>query len=843
MSMSNSVLHRAQAPTAEMFAPCARWIVRLLALALLIWGAALVMPGVQIVLLGGTWYFALCGLAMVIGALLQLSGRMSAGAVVLVLALVGTLLWSLAEIGLKGFLPAWGMDLVGRSGLLALVVALDVFVVLIGMKPLFRPDWARPLAFGGMGLGVLGVLATVTLLWERPASSPGAAMAAEPSASAAATAETDWTHYGGSPLGQGYTEAAMITPDNVSGLREVWRFRTKDMPPSDKVSYSAQNTPVYAEGRLFACSPSNHVFALDPATGDLLWGFDPEVPEKAMEPLFSVACRTVGFSANGASELGPEATSDAGMPAADQTASTCGAMVYVSTVDGRLIALSAADGAVCEDFGEGGTVDLTAGMGMQVSGFASNSSGPAVIGDAIIIGQQVSDNQQRDAPSGVVRAYSAATGDLLWAWDAKRQGRAQEPLGEDEVYPRGTPNVWNVISGDPEAGLVYIGTGNSANDHFGGTRTEEEDRFTAAIVAIDLETGETVWDFATMHHDLWDYDVGSQPAVTDMEIDGQTRRVVIAAVKTGSLFVLDAATGEPLRPVEELPSPQGDGPLPGDRLSETQPYSTFYPNFAGLPTDDMQERLTPAHTWGIGMIDMAMCRRDFMKMDYDGTYTPPSDNPGGVLLFPGAIGGMNWGGVGLDSARQIVVTNNSRLANHLTMYPREEVESLPIGEGGLHYDQEIVPHWKSPWGITRPTWLSPLGMPCIAPPWGMINATDLATGELLWSKPLGTGYDSGPLGLSSHLKVPIGTATLGGPLVTQSGLTFIASAQDNFLRAFQTETGRLLWQARLPAGGQSSPMSYVHEGKQYVVQGAGGHGMLKTKIGDYIVGYALDTGE
>lgn len=800
-------------------------------------GVALTVTGAQIAWLGGTWFYVVCGVLLILGAAFQFTGRFASGAVVFLLSMLSTIAWSFFEIASKGFLPSWGMDLAGRAGLLTLFVALNIFVLLVGIVQTSRPAWARPVAFGGLGLGMAVVAGIVAIYWERPVTATETARAA-PVADLDST--TEWTAYGGSPLGQGYTPAAMITPENVSELKEVWRFRTQDLPPSEKVSYAAQNTPLYVAGRLYACSPSNEVFAIDPANGDLLWGFDPEVPEKAMEPLFSVACRAVGYHSGGVAGLGPDATSDAGMPAADETTPTCGARIFVSTVDGRLIALSAADGAVCQDFGDEGTVDLTADMGMQVSGFASNSSGPAVVGDAIIIGQQVSDNQQRDAPSGVVRAYDVYSGDLLWAWDAKRQGIAQEPLAEGEVYPRGTPNVWNVVSGDAEAGMVYIGTGNSANDHYGGTRDANEDRFTAAVVAIDVQTGETVWDYTTMSHDLWDYDIGAQPAVMDMDIDGETRRVVVQATKTGSIFVLDAATGEPLRPVENLPAPQGDGPLPGDRLSATQPYSTYYPNLAGLPTDDMQERLTPAHTWGIGMVDMAMCRRDFLKMDYDGTYTPPSDNPNGVLLFPGAIGGMNWGGVGIDEGRQILISNNSRLANHLTMYPREDVEDLPIGEGGLHYDQDIVPHWKSPWGINRPTWLSVLQMPCIAPPWGMLNATDLRSGELLWSQPLGTGYDSGPFGMSTRLRLPLGTATLGGPLVTQTGLTFIASAQDDYLRAFGTETGELLWNARLPAGGQASPMSYVHDGKQYVVLTAAGHTQIKTKIGDYIIGYALE---
>lgn len=252
------------------------------------------------------------------------------------------------------------------------------------------------------------------------------------------------------------------------------------------------------------------------------------------------------------------------------------------------------------------------------------------------------------------------------------------------------------------------------------------------------------------------------------------------------------------------------------------------------------ETLAPAHTWGLAMIDAALCRRDFHRMDYRGIYTPPSDNPHGMLLFPGTIGGMNWGGVGLDIGRNIVVTNHSRLPNVVTMHPRDQVADVPVGDGGARPDQEIAPHWLSPWGVTRPIWLSALQVPCIAPPWGHVAATDLDSGALLWTRPLGTGRDSGPLGLPTFLSLPMGTANVGGTLVTATDLTFVAAAQDNVLRAYQTETGRLLWRARLPGGGQASPMSFVHEGRQYVVMVATGHARLETDIGDHIVAFALD---
>lgn len=801
--------------------PWARVVTLGIASVLTAIGLGTLWLGIDIVRLGGGWYYALTGAGLILGGLLQITNRNWGGGVVFLLVLAGTLVWSMMEIAGKGFMPAWGIDLAGRAGLLTALVGLNILILLLGTRPEARLDWFRPVGLGVFGAGVLAVGGLFAWHWERvQAPSPADPVAAV--TGGGHNGAGDWSAFGGSPLGARYTPAAAITPANVGGLTEAWRQQTGDLTPNNRVFFSAQNTPIYAAGRLYACSSSNRVYAMDPATGEIEWRFDPEVPLKAMESLFSVACRAVGY------HPGP-ATPEPG---------ACAARIYVTTVDSRLIALSADTGTPCAGFGTDGEVDLSVGMGLQETGFASSSSGPAVVGNLLVIGQQVSDNQRRDAPSGVVRAYDATSGALLWAWDAERQGRAAEPLAAGEIYPRGTPNVWNVISGDPAAGLVYIGTGNSANDHFGGDRSANEDRFTSAVVAIDMATGETVWDFATMSHDLWDYDLGAQPALMDLEIDGVSRRVVVQGTKQGSLYVLDAATGENLRPVEARPAPQSPA-LPGERVSPTQPQAVFYPNLSGHPGPD-PERIDARHTWGLALVDAALCRRDFLRMDYQGIYTPPSENPHGMLLFPGTIGGMNWGGVGLDLGRGIVVTNHSRLPNVVTMIPRAEVRDRPVGDGGARPDQTVAPQWLAPWGVTRPIWFSALQMPCTAPPWGYLAATDLSTGALLWSQPLGTGTDTGPFGLPTGVKVAIGTANIGGPLVTATGLTFIAAAQDNFLRAYETATGRLLWQGRLPAGGQASPMSYVHEGRQYVVITATGHDRLETELGDYILAFALD---
>ena len=782
-------------------------------------GLGMVALGGWLLALGGTLYYLVAGALLVVGFAVMLWRRDGLGLGLQALALVLTLAWALWEIAGKGWSPSWGFDLAGRVGLLAGLFALTLLAWAMGASGRQAHRW-RPASVALLAGGVGAIAVTLAIFWERTTEPvPGATAAV--AGAAPAVADTDWTAFGGTHRGERFSPALQITPANVHRLTEVWRFSTGDMAPNPRVFFSAQNTPQKIGDTLFMCSPSNIVYALDPATGREQWRFNPGVSPEVMESVFSVACRSLGYH-------------DAG---AEAGAQACARRVFVTTADSRLIALDAATGTPCAGFGTAGVVDLSIGMDMGQAGFAYSNSGPAVIGGQVVVGQQVSDNQSRRAPSGVVRAYDAITGELTWAWDAMRLDRPREPLAPGEVWPRGTPNVWNVISGDEELGLVYLGTGNAAADHFGGDRTPEEDLYSSAVVAVDMVTGETRWFYRTVLNDRWDYDIGAQPVVTDLEIGGQTRRVLIQAVKTGSIFVLDARTGDPLRPVEQRPAPQA-GALPREVLAPAQPQSVFYPNFAGRPGPD-PERLDPRHAFGLTPLDAAWCRIQFHRMTYDGIYTPPGENPHGMLLFPGTIGGPNWGGLAIDRDRRIVVTNHSRLPNVVTMHPRAQVRDLPIGEGGARPDQEIAPHAETPWGVTRPIWVSPLDVPCIAPPWGYLAATDLNTGRLLWSQPLGTGYDMGPLGMRSLIRVPIGTPNVGGAVATASGLTFIAAAQDDYFRAFETATGRLLWTVRLPAGGQASAMTYMHRGRQYVAIGATGHARLGTRLGDHLLVYAL----
>ncbi len=684
-------------------------------------GLVVAALGAQVAWLGGTLYFLIAGLILVSGGVLILLGRHRLALLTAGLAVAVTLVWSFVEIHGKGWLPAWGFDLAARVGLIGLLAGLAAVGFVFWRSP--PGHGARKATLGVLALAAVSGVTLVALHWERTEDPRATAAATPPGAEGGlrmVEAGAEWSAFGGTTEGRRYSTLAQINTANVSELQEAWSFRSGDTPPPpERVFYSSQNTPLKIGDLLYTCTASSQVFALDPATGEVRWHYDPRVPPETMESLFSVACRAVAYHAD-------EGADAAALPAG-RSGSGCLRRIFVATPDGRLIALDALGGFLCRDFAADGVLDLNADMGLRETGFASNTSGATVAGGLLIIGQQVSDNQRRDAPSGVVRAYDARTGELRWAWDALRPD-AQAPLGPGEIYPRGTPNVWNVISADESLGLAFLGTGNPGADHWGGNRTPEEDRFTAAVVAVELATGATRWVFTTVQHDLWDYDIGAQPMLVDVPIGGTLRRAVLQGTKSGDLFLLDAATGAPLREVVQEAVPQ-DGALPGEYLSATQPRSTFYPNLGGIP-GAQRERIDARHIWGLTPIDAARCRVEFHERRYDGIYTPPTVEAKGIVLLPGTVGGMNWGGLGFDPVRRLIISNHSRLPNIVDMHPRETVEDRAVGSGGARPDQAVAPQAGTPFGVTRPMWLSWLGVPCLAPPWGYIAATNIDTGEL-----------------------------------------------------------------------------------------------------------------
>ncbi len=618
---------------------------------------------------------------------------------------------------------------------------------------------------------------------------------------------SDWPDYGGDPGGQRYVALDQISPDNVETLELAWSYRTGDVSDGTgrfAATSAFEATPILAHDTLYFCTPFNRVIALDPTTGRERWSYDPKI-DLGARYANQLTCR------------GVTAWSDAssGAPAA------CRDRIFTATNDHRLIALDAATGAPCGDFGEAGQVDLGADVGpFRWEGEYQVTSPPVVVGHRVIVGSAVSDNARVDAPSGVVRGYDARTGDLVWAWDLAPPGTDRAALrAAGHRYRPATPNVWAPMSVDVERGLVFVPTGNPSPDYYRG-HDPALDYYGSSVVALRGSTGEVVWHFQTVHHDLWDYDVPAQPTLTRLQRGDDGVPAVIQATKMGFLFVLHRESGDPLFPVEERPVPQDGGP--GETLAPTQPFPL-------RPPPLVRQRLDPDDAWGLTPLDRGWCRRAIEDLRHDGIYTPPT--LGGSLQVPGNGGGANWGGVAVDPGRQILVVNVMELPFQVRLIPRDRLASVRR----VNEDWEFGPQEGTPYAMMRRRLTSPIGLPCSPPPWGSLVAVDLDRGEIRWKVPLGTVRDLAPVPIPWRAGVP----NIGGPLVTASGLVFIGAAMDDYLRAFDLRNGDEIWRARLPAGGQATPMSYSAGGRQFVVIAAGGHGTAGTRLGDHVLAFAL----
>jgi quinoprotein glucose dehydrogenase len=612
-----------------------------------------------------------------------------------------------------------------------------------------------------------------------------------------------WPHYGQSPDGQRYSPLTQITPENVGELRVAWTYHIGEAPPVKGISLPAlEATPILADGRLYLCSSVNKAVALDPETGRELWSHDPKID---LEGQALLNCRGVTYYRD---------------PAAPQGAA-CAGRIFMGTQDARLIALDAATGRPCEFFGNGGEVDLSTGRGPFKPGEYGVSSPPVIVGRNLIVGGRVADNIRLDIPAGLIRAFDVDTGALVWAWNPVPPDRP-EKIATDvgEVYVSGTTNSWTVMSVDAERGLVYVPTGNTSPDFFGGLR-DGLDFYSSSVVALDAATGTVAWHFQTVHHDIWDYDVPAQPVLFDLQTANGPVPALAQATKQGHLFVLNRVTGEPLYPIEERPVPQTV--VAGETAAPTQPF----------PVDEAfvlrPDTLTEDDIWGFTPWDRGKCREKFRALRYEGAFTPPSLE--GTLVLPSFMGALNWGSAAIDAGQGVLVINTNNFAATVRLVPRAEADAR-IAKGEF-----MIPAYKTPYAVQMEPMLSPFGAPCNAPPWGTLVAIDLNKRQRLWQVPLGSTRDLAPFPLWFKLGVP----NIGGPVITASGVVFIGAATDNFLRAFDLKSGEELWKGRLPAGGQATPMTYRlrPDGKQYVVIAAGGHRYLGTTVGDSLVAYAL----
>nr|MDP9126464.1 PQQ-binding-like beta-propeller repeat protein [Pseudomonadota bacterium] len=503
----------------------------------------------------------------------------------------------------------------------------------------------------------------------------------------------------------------------------------------------------------------------------------------------------------------------------------CGAKLFLATADGRLIALDPETGAVCSRFGGGaGQIDLGAGMPNLNPGSYYSTSPVVVTKSLVIVGGTVLDNVSTKEESGVIRAYDIDTGALVWNWDSGNPD-VITPLAPGQRYTANSPNSWSIASVDEALGMVYLPMGNQPPDQWGGLRSPAVEKFSSSVVALDLATGKVRWVFQTVHHDLWDYDVPSQPSLIDLGVNGTTVPALVQPTKQGELFVLDRRTGTPLLPVTELPAPQGAAE--GDHSAPTQPKSALSYEPPKLTDKDM---------WGATIVDQMACRIAFAKLHYEGRFTPPST--GGSLIYPGNFGTFNWGGVAVDPQQQVAFTTPTYLAFVSTLVPRpnatdEVVQGGNPPKGSLPALNE---NFGAPFAVKLHPFTSPLGIPCQAPPWGYVAGADLRTGKIAWKHRNGTVRDLSPVPLPIRMGVP----NLGGPVMTAGGVAFLSGSMDDYVRGYDVHDGRQVWESRLPAGGQATPMTYTGaDGRQFLLVIAGGHGSTGTKPGDYVIAYAL----
>jgi len=607
---------------------------------------------------------------------------------------------------------------------------------------------------------------------------------------AQAKPDAGWPNYGNDGGGTRYSPATQIDRTNVTQLKVAWTYRTGALPRDPELDKKAafEATPILVDGKLFLSTPYDHVIALNPETGAKIWEFAPtlELPYGASE----VTSR--GVSA------WREKSAKAGQP--------CALRIFIGALDARLIALDGETGKPCSDFGENGEIDLTVGIKLRDPGDYQVTSAPAIFKDLLITGSSIGDNRAVTLERGIVRAYDVRTGKLRWTWDPIPWALKTEPR-------TGAGNPWSTISVDAERDMVFIPTGSASPDYFGGFR-KGDNKWANSVAALRASTGEFVWGFQVVHHDIWDYDVASQPALFAWK-DGTP--AIAITTKMGRVFVLNRLTGAPLLPVEERPVPKSD--IAGEESWPTQPASTI---------SVVPERLSPEDAWGKDAQEKQWCADKIKAARSGEIFTPPSLQ--GTLVFPSNVGGVNWGSAAYDPRSHLLFMDTNRLPIFVKLIPRTEFEDARKNASDsdrLH--GEFARQAGAPYGMFRTPLLASSGLPCNPPPWGTVAAVDLFSGKKVWDVPLGSWIP----GMNT------GTITLGGPMVSAGGLVFTAAAMDNYLRAFDSETGKELWKFELPAGGQATPMTYTLKGKQFLVIAAGGHGKLGTKQGDYVIAFTL----
>jgi quinoprotein glucose dehydrogenase len=764
-------------------------------------GLALGGGGAWLVALGGSPFYLFAGLMFLLTAAL-LYKRRAVALWVYGLLVLAALIWAVWEVRFDWW------QLGPRGGL----------IILFGLW-LLTPWIRRPLGFRSTTGGaypanpwplavpvIIGIIIAVYSMTTDPHDLAGdlpgpvtgnAAMGGE-------VPDGEWHQYGRTPYGQRYSPLDQITPANVADLKLAWQYETGDVKRPDDIGETTyQVTPLKVADTLYLCTPHNLAIALDAATGNEKWRYD---PRSGMNPdRQHQTCRGVTYY------------KDVAAP----PSSACAERVYLPTSDARLIALDAANGQLCTSFADKGTLRLDTNMKYNPAGYYYSTSPPVAVLGKIVVGGAVNDNYSTKEQSGVIRAFDINTGALEWNWDSGNPD-VTTPLPAGQTYTTNSPNSWSVSSVDEGLGMIYVPLGNQVPDQLGMNRSASVEKYSSSIVALDIATGQVKWVRQFVHHDLWDMDVPAQPALLDItKKDGSIVPALVGATKQGDIYVLDRRTGEPIIPVKEVPAPGGT--IPEDHASPTQPLSDL---------SFMPDPLVEKDMWGVSLFDQLACRIKFHQLKYYGRYTPPSLQ--GSLIYPGNFGTFNWGSVAVDPVRQVMFGMPTYLAFTSRLVPSDQIP--PKGQDQKGSEQGLNRNEGAPYGVFMGPFLSPIGVPCQAPPWGYVAGADLRTGKIAYMHKNGTVHDMTPLPLPFKVGVP----GIGGPIITKGGVAFLGAAVDNYLRGYDLTTGKELWRGRLPAGGQSTPMTYTAgDNKQYVLIVAGGHGSIGTKPGDYVIAYTL----
>ncbi len=603
------------------------------------------------------------------------------------------------------------------------------------------------------------------------------------------------------------SDLSQINVDTIADLKAAWIYHTKDTNGSSDALVAFEDEPLIVEGNLIVCSISRRIIALDPASGQERWVFDPKVSGAKM-----LKCRGV------ATWVDPQVPGGR----------ACHTRIVFGTADNRLIAIDARTGKPCADFGEKGTVQVKSDRPQSFAGEFSMTSRPAIVNGVVIVGSTVADDQRLSAPSGRVLAFDARTGAPKWQFD---------PLPRDPTEPAartwlrgsagtiGGGNVWATMTADEARDLVFLPTTSPSVDFYGADRPGDN-LYADSVVALRASSGKVAWSFQFTHHNIWDYDTPAPPILIEYPQGGKTVPALVQLTKTGMIFLLNRETGEPISPVKELPVPQG-GAAPGEWLSPTQPFSVGMPSLAA-------QGFEPKDAWGFTWFDRKSCEDKVSRLRHGPLYTPPSLK--GTIANPGFAGGANWGGGTYDPASHILVVPVAHVPMIVTLIPRDSPQAQ-VDQSKIETRSAMVfPQDETPYLAKIEPLMSAFGAPCSPPPWASLTAVDLVQRKIVWKTPLGT------IDRLTGLPLPIalGTPGAGGPLSTSGGLVFIGYTLDNRLRAFGLKDGKELWKSPpLPAPAVANPITYTVGGAQYVVIAAGGHSMYGGDRSDAVIAFRL----